>query len=330
MATIESYESSTGATRYTVRYRTPERKQTKRRGFTTMRAAREFAATVETRKLSGGYVAPSAGRVVFGEVAESWLAGKVNLAASTRARYRSALHVWLLPAFGSVPLSEITAERLRRWVAGAAASSSAATVRKNVTVLHQVLAQAVADGRLAANPAAGLELPTLDEIEKRYLAAGQIRALADAAGEHGALVLLLGFTGLRFGEAAALTVRDIDLINGRVRVHRSVTAVGGTMIYLAPKSHQARTVPLPAFLITALREHLRGRELGALVFPDSRGARCGCPTCGSGGGLARWPTPGRRAGCARTSCGTARRRWPLPPAPASRRCRRCSATPARR
>jgi integrase len=272
MATIESYETSTGAKRYTVRYRTPQRTQTKKRGFTTMRAAREFAATVEVRKLTGAYVNPSAGKVVFGELAESWLAGKVNLAASTRARYRSALDVHLLPAFGSAPLCDVTPERLRRWVAGAAASSAAATVRKNHTVLHQVLAQAVADGRLAVNPAAELELPAIDETEKRYLTAGQIRALADAAGEHGALVLLLGFTGLRFGEAAALTVADIDLVHGRVRVHRSVTAVGGTMVFSAPKSHQARTVALPRFLVDVLREHLAaGRDPDALAFPDSRG-----------------------------------------------------------
>ena len=271
MATIETYETSTGAKRYTVRYRTPQRTQTKKRGFKTMRDAREFANSVEVRKLTGAYVKPSAGKVVFGEVAESWLAGKVNLAASTRARYRPALDVHLLPAFGSVPLSDITPERLRRWIAGAAVSSAAATVRKNHTVLHQVLAQAAADGRLAVNPAAELELPTIDETEKRYLTARQIQGLADAAGEHRALVLLLGFTGLRFGEAAALTVAHIDLIQGRVRVHRSVTAVGGTMVYSAPKSHQARTVALPGFLVDVLREHLAGSDPGALAFPDSRG-----------------------------------------------------------
>lgn len=280
MATIESYElkpvigpdgKPKRQVRYQVRYRTPQRTQTKRRGFTTMRDAREFAATVEVRKLTGGYVKPSAGRAVFAEVAESWLAGKVNLAASTRARYRSALDVHLLPAFGLLPSSDITPERIRNWIAAAAASSSAATVRKNHVVLHQVLTQAVADGRLAANPATELELPTIDETEKRYLTAGQIQELAQAAGDHGALVLLLGFTGLRFGEAAALTVADIDLVGGRVRAHRSVTAVDGVMIFSAPKSHQARTVPLPRFLIDALRDHLLGRDLGALAFPDSRG-----------------------------------------------------------
>ena len=112
-------------------------------------------------------------------------------------------------------------------------------------VLHQVLAQAVTDSRLSVNPAAELELPRLDEIEKRYLTAGQIRGLAAAASEHGALVLLLGFTGLRFGEAAALTVADIDLVRGRVRVHRSVTAVNAAMTYSAPKSHQARPSRCP-------------------------------------------------------------------------------------
>src|SRR4029077_19703690 len=126
------------------------------------RDAQEFASTVEVRKLSGAYVQPSAGRITFGAVAESWLVSKVNLAASTRARYRSALDVHLLPAFGAVPLSDITPERIRHWIAGAAVSSAAATVRKNCTVLHQVLAQAVTDGRLAVNPAAELELPTID------------------------------------------------------------------------------------------------------------------------------------------------------------------------
>jgi len=115
-----------------------------------------------------------------------------------------------------------------------------------------------------------LEPPTIDETEKRYLSAGQVQGLAGAAGEHRAL-LLLGFTGLRFGEAAALTLADINLVHGRVQVHRGVTAVTGTMVYSAPKSHQARTVALPRFLVGVLREHLADSDPGALAFPDSRG-----------------------------------------------------------
>jgi hypothetical protein len=56
MATIESYETAAGK-RYQVRYRTPQRTQTKKRGFRTKRDAQEFAATVEVEKMTGQYVA---------------------------------------------------------------------------------------------------------------------------------------------------------------------------------------------------------------------------------------------------------------------------------
>jgi hypothetical protein len=44
-----------------VRYRTPQHTQTKKRGFTTKRAAEALANTVEVEKLTGNYVAPSLG-----------------------------------------------------------------------------------------------------------------------------------------------------------------------------------------------------------------------------------------------------------------------------
>jgi integrase len=119
---------------------------------------------------------------------------------------------------------------------------------------------------------------------------------------------------------------ELEEVSGRVRVHRSVTAVDGVMIYSAPKSHQARTVALPQFLIDALREHLRGRDLGALAFPDSRGGPLRLSNVRQ-----RWWTravadSGAPEGCARTSCGTARRRWQFTRAPALRPCKRCSGT----
>ncbi len=50
MASVEAYETSTGR-RYRVRYRTPERRQTDKRGFRTKREAEDFLATVEVSKL---------------------------------------------------------------------------------------------------------------------------------------------------------------------------------------------------------------------------------------------------------------------------------------
>ena len=53
MATISKYQTSGGAPLYRVRYRTPENKQTDKRGFVSKREAERFAATVEVAKMRG-------------------------------------------------------------------------------------------------------------------------------------------------------------------------------------------------------------------------------------------------------------------------------------
>ena len=52
MATISSYTTASGK-RYRVRYRTPEHRQTDKRGFKTKREAEAFAASVEVAKMRG-------------------------------------------------------------------------------------------------------------------------------------------------------------------------------------------------------------------------------------------------------------------------------------
>lgn len=270
MATIEPYETAAGR-RYRVRYRTPDRRQTDKRGFKTKRDAEAFAATVEVQKLTGSYIAPSAGRITFGEVAEEWISAKVNLSKSTTARYRSALDVHILPSFMSVPIADVTRERLRRWVARMSETSSAATVQKNVSVVSQILAQAVTDSRILANPAVGLDLPRIDHEERRYLTAQQVSLLANAAEKNALFVYVLAYCGLRFGEAAALTALDVNLDRSRLRVHRSATVVDSKIVVSTTKSNQARDVPVPGFLLEMLSKRIEGRPDDGLVFPDSRG-----------------------------------------------------------
>ena len=53
MATISKYQTASGATLCRVRYRTPDRRSTQKRGFVTKRDAEAFAATVEVTKMRG-------------------------------------------------------------------------------------------------------------------------------------------------------------------------------------------------------------------------------------------------------------------------------------
>lgn len=69
MATIEEYTLGDGRTvRYRVRYRTPERRQTDKRGFRTKKAAESCAVSDESAMSVGAYVAPSAGRITVAEL----------------------------------------------------------------------------------------------------------------------------------------------------------------------------------------------------------------------------------------------------------------------
>lgn len=66
MATISKYQTASGATLYRVRYRTPDNRQTDKRGFTTKRDAEQFANKVEVAKMTGAYIGASVGKVAVG------------------------------------------------------------------------------------------------------------------------------------------------------------------------------------------------------------------------------------------------------------------------
>lgn len=267
MATIERYVLKSGATRWRVRYRMPDRRQTDRRGFTTKRDAQRFAEHVEVDMRQGLYAAPADGRVRFGTVARAWLDSKHGLKPSTRARYEITLN-HALSRFDAVAIGDIRRPAVRALVADlVAAGASASSVHKAAGLLRQVLASAVADNLVATNAAAGVELPPVRAAEQRFLTPAQLHRVALAAGAHKALVYVLGTTGLRFGEAAELRWRDVDLTAGRLSVSRSVTFVSGVAEVGPPKNGTGRTVALPA----SAARMLTAGDADALVFPDSRG-----------------------------------------------------------
>jgi len=100
---------------------------------------------------------------------------------------------------------------------------------------------------------------------------GEVAGLADAAGRDRLLVLALGYTGLRWGEATALRVCDIDLSRHRIDVRRAFSDVGGTIVLGTPKSHHGRTVPLPRFLAAELADVTQAKKSDDLVFTTATG-----------------------------------------------------------
>jgi len=278
MATVEKYETKSGATLYRVRYRTPDHRSTQKRGFTTKRDAEQFAASVEVAKMRGEYVAPSIGKTTIGELGPEWLQRqRGHMKPSGFRSYESAWRVHVKPRWASRRISTIRYSEVQAWVTELSGQLSASMVGTVYSVLARVMDDAVRDRMLTSNPARGVKLPKRPARHNVYLTAAQLQALADEAAHYRSLVLLLGVGGLRWGEAAALRVRDVDFLRRRVALHRNAVMVGGQVFVGSLKSGKSRTVALPAFVADALAQTAQGKGRDDLLWPSRSGGYLGPP-----------------------------------------------------
>lgn len=279
MATIESYDTAQGK-RYRVRYRTPDRRQTTKRGFVRKRDAELFLASVEVSKAKGEYVDATAARQTIGTLGSQWLEHQSHLKPSAYRSVESGWRLHVLPQWGNFAVGAISHSEVQAWVTKLSATKSATTVLRVYGILAGILDTAVKDRRLTSNPARGVNLPR--KVGKRhvYLTHEQVQLLADNCGRHSTMVLVLAYTGLRWGEVTGLRVRDLDALRRRLQVTENAVAVGGKIIVGTPKTHRGRSVPYPAFLSEPLARQCEGKAREDLLFgdglehvrqPDSRG-----------------------------------------------------------
>ena len=194
----------------------------------------------------GDWADPARGRITFGEYALAWLDSRTDLKPKTLHQYKSLLALHILPTWCTVPLAKVTFEDFTQWVARLALDGLGPSgIRQSVFVMSTTLDHAARSGRIRANPAHGLPRPGRRDYV--FLTHEQLHCLAAEAGPSRVLVPLFGYTGLRWGEATALRVCDIDLARRRIDVRRAFSDVGGRVILGTPKSHQSRTVPIPGF-----------------------------------------------------------------------------------
>ena len=90
-------------------------------------------------------------------------------------------------------------------------------------------------------------------------------------------MLFLAYTGLRWGEMAALKVGRLDMLRRRSEVAEAVSAPRGELVWSTPKSHSSRSVPFPEFLAASLARRCEGKRRGELVSvgPDGGVLRSG-------------------------------------------------------
>jgi integrase len=222
-----------------------------------------------------------------------WLSDYARPAAATQRTYRYATEQ-IRRDVGKRKLDDVDrplARRLaNRWP------------RSTTRVARTLWADATRDGVAAANPFTNLRLETpKGRKDLDALTEAEIVELADlAAAQHGdygpearAIILTLGFVGVRPGELCALRRSDVDLSTRELTVRFNLDASGQEK---PPKNGRPRIVTVPPAALDAIRrvpatlhdDYLfhspRGRRLskGTLhyLWRPVAAAWTDCPSCG--------------------------------------------------
>jgi integrase len=273
MGHIERREREGGVV-WRARYRDPAGRE-RSRSFRRKIEAERFLTQTEAALHHGDWTDPDLGRTTVRAWAPQWLRTKRGLKPKTLSSYQSLLRSRVLPALGDTPLAKLDRARVEAWVSDLEAHGlSASRIRQAFNVLAAMLDAAVANRMITRNVARGIELPRIPKTERRFLTEAQVMRLADAAPlEHRALILVLAYSGIRWGEAVALRRGRCDLLRRRLHILEAAVEVDGHLSWGTPKTHRQRSVSIPAFVCDDLAEHLVGAPMNPdeLVFHASTG-----------------------------------------------------------
>lgn len=276
---ITTYATAAGK-RWRVRYRKPDKSQTDKRGFRTKRDAELFLASVTVSKAIGDYIDPALARVTVAQLSQRWLDGKKppTLKPSSYEPLEIAWRLHVQPTWGDREIAGILPSEVQAWVTRLGQpkphgrGKSASTALRALGVLAGILDMAIKDRRITRNPARGLDnLPRKKKrkVGRVYLSHDQVHTLA-AESAHPALVLTLAYTGLRWGEATALRVRDVNVLKKRLHVQENAVQVSSVIHVDTPKSWEQRSVPYPPFLGALIAAEAAGKGPRDLLFGDGK------------------------------------------------------------
>ena len=243
--------------------------------FTTKSDAARFLVGVQADQNRGNWLDPRAGKVTFAAWSEDWLArpGKRRTAL---ARDRQAVTKYVRH-LGTRPLGALTPPIVRAAVEAEAAKVAPATAKRDVGTLRAILNAAVEADYVARSPLRGVKLAAVQPPERCTLSPDDLGRLADAiAPRFRALMLVGGVLGLRWSEAIALRVRDLDLLRSRLTVAATISEVAGHLAADETKTRAGRrSMALPQVMVEEFAAHLAAHRPGAgpddLVFVGEKG-----------------------------------------------------------
>lgn len=235
--------------------------------FATKREAKQAADAEEVTVRRGQWRDPGLGQETFADYANRWYAAQ-DLAASTMQNYRRHIEEHLLPDFEDKALSGILRTDVDAWEKKERAVYAASSVKTWRSTLHLIFEDAIDEGLLTANPAArrrgrgkragrsrdrGPEKVVTDALG--ILLTAERAALLSGRDDEFVAVVLMGYTGKRWGEIVGLEKEFVrrDAFKVEWQLYELDT---GELVRCPPKDDSYRTIDSMDWLSTLVFDHI--------------------------------------------------------------------------
>lgn len=273
---IKKYTKKDGSTAYMFKKYlgvdplTKKQIETTRRGFTSPKEAKLAYARLGVEVAENGVNKRSKNRT-YAELFEDWfeLVYKTKVKESTYWNTRITFDKHVLPAFGAYRIKNITVTACQKQ-ANEWCKEHPNRFGRYINYAGMVFKYAESIGELKSNPMEKIIMPTppeeLDDEEdneenQNFFDRDELlifleKLLKNYPMKRHALFFLLAYTGLRKGEALALTWRDIDFKKKTLTVSKTL-AIGknGKLLIQKPKTKASnRSISLDLDTISVLKE----------------------------------------------------------------------------
>lgn len=282
-----------GTTRIEDRWYTRDKQPTKRHGEGARwmlqwidndgkRRSKSYARKVDAKRHQeaisaqfhkGTYINPDSAKIHLRELYNDWENTLTTLSPSSITTRTNTYKNHVEPHWGNHEIGAITKADITSWVAELSRRGvGAPTIKNAVVVLRHLLEYAVDRNYLHTNPAQKIKTPKSTTNRHIYLTVAQVEQLANNTTYLPDVIRVLAYTGLRWGELAALEVADVDTTKRALYISKSTSETRGKLYSGSTKTNEARTVHYPSVLHNALLEAIEGKAPSDLVFTSLYGS----------------------------------------------------------
>ncbi|WP_280770078.1 tyrosine-type recombinase/integrase [Salipaludibacillus daqingensis] len=234
-----------------------KRKQKKKRGFKTKKAAQQALTESLNSYNKGSFIEPS--NACYNDYLTEWFDTKKNtIGIQTAQVYEIYLNKRVIPSLGDYKLSELSTMQIQSFINKLHEEGlSRSTIKKNYEIIRNSLEHAVDYDLLTKNVSLKVKLPRVTQKEMNVWNEKELTQFLEVAKEDqmNMVFFLALMTGMRQGEILGLRWKDIDLNKRLLSIKQTLTHDGKTFLTGAKTKSSLRTIYLSKITVKALQSH---------------------------------------------------------------------------